>query len=128
MIASILVIDDSPTVGSTVGWILNDYGYKIKVVSDGLSALNALHVLKPDLILLDIKLPHVDGIELCKMIRQKMAYSSVPIVMLSGLSSESDIERARQAGANNYIVKPVDDKKLLGIVQQELTKATLANQ
>ena len=124
MTANILVVDDSPTVGNTVGWILSDCGYCVKVASDGLSALNALQTYKPDLILLDIKLPHVEGIELCKMIRERTVYSSVPIVMLSGLSAQTAIERAQQAGANNYIVKPVNDEKLIATIQQELAQAT----
>ncbi|MBN1311203.1 MAG: response regulator [Anaerolineae bacterium] len=125
MTTNILVVDDSPTVGSTVGWILSDCGYSVKVAVDGLSALNALQTYKPDLILLDIKLPHVDGIELCKMIRERTVYSSTPIVMLSGLSAQTAIERAQQAGANNYIVKPVSDEKLIAIIQQELAQATM---
>jgi DNA-binding response OmpR family regulator len=125
MTANILVVDDSPTVGNTVGWILSDRGYSVKVASDGLSALNALQTYKPDLILLDIKLPHVDGIELCKMIRERAVYSAVPIVMLSGLSAQTAIERAQQAGANNYIVKPVNDERLIAIIQQELAQTTM---
>ncbi|MBN1429422.1 MAG: response regulator [Anaerolineae bacterium] len=120
MTTNILVIDDSPTVGNTVGWILTDYGYSVKVASDGLSALNALQTYKPDLILLDIKLPHVDGIELCKMIRDQTAYAATPIIMLSGISAQATIDRAQEAGANNYIVKPVRDEKLITVIQQEL--------
>ncbi len=87
---------------------------------DGLSALGTIHIFKPDLLLLDIKLPHVDGIKLCEMLRNHTAYASLPIVMLSGLSSQVDIDRALAAGANGYIVKPVNDKTLLAIIQQEL--------
>lgn len=122
MLAKILVIDDSPTVSSTVGWILSDYGYEVRVAPDGLSALSTIHVFKPDLLLLDVKLPHVDGIKLCEMLRSHADYASLPIIMLSGLSSEIDIDRALKAGANNYVVKPVNDDKLIAMIQQVLAK------
>jgi DNA-binding response OmpR family regulator len=118
--AKILVIDDSPTVSNTVGWILNDFGYEVRMAPDGLSALSTIHIFKPDLLLLDVKLPHVDGIKLCEMLRNHAAYVSLPIVMLSGLSSQKDIDRALAAGANSYVVKPVNDEKLLAIIRQEL--------
>ncbi len=120
MTARILVIDDSPTVSNTVGWILNDCGYEVRMAPDGLSALSTIHMFKPDLLLLDVRLPHVDGIKLCEMLRSHAAYASLPIVMLSGLSSQADIDRALAAGANSYVVKPVNDEKLIAIIQQEL--------
>lgn len=122
MSTKILVIDDSPTVSNTVGWILNDFGYEVRMARDGLSALSTIHIFKPDLILLDVKLPHVDGIKLCEMLRNHAAYASLPIVMLSGLSSQADIDRALAAGANSYVVKPVNDDKLIAVIQEELAK------
>jgi DNA-binding response OmpR family regulator len=122
MAARILVIDDSPTVSKTVGWMLSDYGYEIRMAPDGLSALSTIHVFKPDLLLLDVRLPHVDGIKLCEMLRSHAAYASLPIIMLSGVSSQADIDRALKAGANSYVVKPVKDDKLIAIIRQELAK------
>ncbi len=124
MAAKILVIDDSPTVSNTVGWILNDFGFEVRMAPDGLSALSTIHIFKPDLLLLDVKLPHVDGIKLCEMLRNHAAYVSLPIVMLSGLSSQVDIDRALAAGANSYVVKPVNDEKLIAIIQQELANVS----
>lgn len=124
MAAKILVIDDSPTVSNTVGWILNDFGYEVRMAPDGLSALSTIHIFKPDLLLLDVKLPHVDGIKLCEMLRNHAAYASLPIVMLSGLSSQKDIDRALAAGANSYVVKPVNDEKLIAIIRQELENSS----
>lgn len=122
MATRILVVDDSPTVKSTVGWLLSDYGYEVRMAPDGLSALSTIHVFKPDLILLDVKLPHVDGIKLCEMLRNHAAYASLPIIMLSGLSSQTDIDRALKAGANNYVVKPVEDDKLIAMIRRELAR------
>lgn len=124
MTAKILIIDDSPTVSNTVGWILNDFGYEVRIAPDGLSALSTIHIFKPDLLLLDVKLPHVDGIKLCEMLRNHAAYTSLSIVMLSGLSSQKDIDRALAAGANSYVVKPVNDEKLIAIIRQELANSS----
>lgn len=120
--AFILVVDDSPTVGSTVQWILHSKGYRVQVVHDGLAALNALSLEVPDLILLDIQLPSIDGVKLCGMIRTNSRLAKVPIVMLSGFSSEDSIQRAYKAGANDYMIKPVNDEILLRVVNQQLVQ------
>ncbi len=119
--ARILVVDDSPTIGTTVAWALGDSNYAVEIVQDGLSVLNVMRSFKPDLVLLDIKLPHVDGFQLCEMLRTRLAYEA-PIVMLSGLSSEKDIQRALDAGADDYLVKPVSDDKLLKTIARQLEK------
>jgi CheY-like chemotaxis protein len=118
--ADILVIDDSPTVSITLEWMLRGYGHRVHIARDGLSALNALYAHRPDLILLDIRMPHIDGIELCLMIRSSASYAHLPIIMLSGLSHARDIQRAIDAGANEYLVKPVDDKTLIAVIDRHL--------
>ncbi|NDJ79005.1 MAG: response regulator [Chloroflexi bacterium] len=118
--AEILIVDDSPTVGSTVQWILHNQGHSVQVVRDGLAALSALAGCIPDLILLDIRLPHVDGVKLCEMIRNHSRLAHVPIVMLSGLSNEESIQGAYAAGANDYMVKPINDAVLLGVINEQL--------
>lgn len=121
--AKILIIDDSPTIGLTVAWALSSHGYQVEVAKDGLSALSALRRFDPDLVLLDIKLPNLNGFQLCEMLRRKCEYASMPIIMLSGLSSKTDIQRARKAGCDDYLVKPVSDEKLLMAVEQQLVAA-----
>lgn len=118
--AKILVVDDSPTVSSTLEWILCNQRHRVSIARDGLTALNALRSFKPDLVLLDIRLPHVDGIQLCKLIRADARYAALPIIMLSGLSNPTDIQRALDAGANDYIVKPINDDDLLGAIDRQL--------
>ncbi len=120
---SILVVDDSPTVGSTVEWILRDHGYSVCVARDGLAALNALRTFNPDLLLLDIRLPNVNGVQLCKMLRSNIRYAELPIIMLSGLSDQGIIQQAFEAGADDYLVKPIDDQKLIHAVSKQLAKA-----
>ena len=120
MSARILVIDDSPTISHTVEWLLAHNGYAVLVANDGLSALHSVQSFNPELILLDIRLPHVDGYQICELIRGKSEFAKVPIVMLSGLSKECDMERAMEAGADAYLAKPVDDEQLLTVVANHL--------
>jgi DNA-binding response OmpR family regulator len=121
--AVILVVDDSPTVSSMVEGILFRHGYTVRVAGDGLVALSALRVFKPDLVLLDIRMPHIDGFQLCQVIRRFARYATLPIVMLSALSDQADIQQATLAGADDYLVKPVDEDKLVKTIERHLAKA-----
>jgi DNA-binding response OmpR family regulator len=123
---TILVVDDSPTVGSTVEWMLRTYGFTVRIARDGISALSALRTYTPDLILLDIRMPHVDGIQVCKLIRNDPTYDTVPVVMLSGLTDQGAISQALSAGANDYITKPVNDATLVMVIEQQLSMANIA--
>lgn len=114
---TVLVIDDSPTVGCTVEWALRDYGYTVHIAQNGLAALSELRSIQPNLILLDIRMPHIDGVQLCTMLRQNPDFDDIPIVMLSGLSTETDINRALDAGADDFLVKPVDDQALVDVIE-----------
>lgn len=122
MTAKILVIDDSPTVSSTVGWLLSHHGYNVRVARDALEALSVLASFEPDLIVLDIRMPNVDGIQLCQMFREDDRYASIPIVALSALSTALDIQRALDAGCNDYIVKPLQDDKLIAVIEDQLAR------
>jgi len=125
--AKILVVDDSPTVGSTVEWLLSDLGYRVRVAPDGLSALAAIRTFDPDLVLLDVRLPHMDGVQLCEMLRRDARYASLPIVMLSGISAKADIQRALESGADGYIIKPINDPELTRIIEEHLAKTPSAS-
>jgi len=110
----------------TTAWILTHHGYQVEVAKDGLSALSALHTFSPDLVLLDIRLPHLDGYRLCKMLRSKTEYKEIPIIMVSGVSSVEGIQRAVDAGANLYLPKPVNDEELLAAIKEQLAKTELS--
>ncbi|NDJ79004.1 MAG: response regulator [Chloroflexi bacterium] len=125
MMAVILVVEDSLTVSTAVQGMLCKHGYTVRVAGDGLVALSALRTFQPDLVLLDIRLPHVDGYQLCHVIRRQSKYQHLPIVMLSGLSGADDMQRALEAGADDYLVKPVDEKILLATVEMHLVQAEI---
>jgi twitching motility two-component system response regulator PilG len=121
----VLVVDDSPTVRKIVQLTLQRENIYVVTASDGLSALAAVADAQPDLILLDIMLPRMDGYKICNIVRKNMAYRDVPIIMLSGKDTVFDKMKGKLVGANDYITKPFDSNDLVRIVKRHLdTPAT----
>jgi len=116
----ILVVDDSPTILSTVGWLLRNEGYDVRVAPDGFTALSIIKNYLPDLIILDIQLEHIDGFELCALIRRDKNFTKTPIVMLSSYTEQKYIDHAYDMGATGYITKPASDSDLLTTVKKAL--------
>jgi twitching motility two-component system response regulator PilG len=115
---SILVVDDSPTVRKLVTLALEKQGYKVVAVADGYQAADALRQRVPNLVLLDIMMPGVDGYQVCKMIKGNRDTAAVPVVMLSGKDGFFDKIRGRLAGSTDYLTKPFEPAKLLHVVQK----------
>ncbi|MBV8196295.1 MAG: response regulator [Candidatus Dormibacteraeota bacterium] len=101
----ILVVDDDPRLLHIVEMYLNIEGFDVDIAEDGETGLTKLEPV-PDLVILDIMMPGMDGIEVCRRIRDGGPTSRVPVVMFSALSGDDDMERARQAGATHMITKP----------------------
>ena len=99
----VMVVDDDQDLAEMLGIVLNDAGIDVDLVSRGDEALDAFREKAPDLILLDLMLPGIDGVEVCKLIR---AHSMVPIIMLTAKGDTEDVVRGLEAGADDYIVKP----------------------
>ena len=103
---SILIVDDDPRLLHIVAMYLGIEGYDVSTAENGEDGLAQVEARAPDLVILDIMMPGMDGIETCKRIRGNTPTAEIPIVMFSALSSDDDIERARLAGANHLITKP----------------------
>ncbi|MEY4232418.1 MAG: hypothetical protein RL144_618 [Actinomycetota bacterium] len=99
----VMVVDDDHDLAEMLGIVLNDAGIDVDLVSRGDEALDAFRKKTPDLILLDVMLPGIDGVEVCKLIR---AQSMVPIIMLTAKGETEDVVRGLEAGADDYMVKP----------------------
>ena len=117
----ILVVDDSPTVCKIVKVTLTKMGCRVVMAEDGLEALAKIEDEKPDLILLDIMMPHLDGYQVCTLIKRKPHYKHVPVVMLSGKDGFFDKVRGRLAGSTGYITKPFQPNELTETVEKHLT-------
>ena len=113
----ILVVDDDPALSEMIEIVLGDEGYETEVCSDGAEALALFRRTAPDLVLLDLMLPGVDGIEVCRRIR---AESGVPIVMLTAKSETGDIVAGLEVGADDYVPKPFKPAELVARVKARL--------
>ena len=117
----VLVVDDSPTVRKIVQLTLQRAHMQVLTAADGLSALAAVADASPDLILLDIMLPRMDGYNICQVIRKNLAYRDLPIIMLSGKDGIFDKMRGKLAGSSDYITKPFDSGDLVQTVKRYLS-------
>jgi twitching motility two-component system response regulator PilG len=120
----ILVVDDSPTIQKVVSVTLEAHGHEVVTASDGMEALSKLRTLKPDLVLLDITMPHMDGYQLCRIMRSNDITRNVPIVMLSGKDGLFDKMRGRMAGAASYITKPFAPSTLPPLIDKYCKRAS----
>lgn len=116
----VLVVDDSPTVRKIVQLTLQRERIRVVTAGDGLSALAAVSDEEPDLILLDVMLPRMDGYNICQVIRKNMAYRDTPIIMLSGKDGLFDKMRGKLAGSTEYITKPFDSAELVQTIKRYL--------
>jgi two-component system KDP operon response regulator KdpE len=123
--ARILVVDDEPNILSTLAPLLRSHGYDVTTAADGRAALDALAAEHLDLMVLDLGLPDMDGVNVCLAAR---ARSSLPIVVLSARGREADKVRALDAGADDYVTKPFGSDELLARIRAALrrTDATAA--
>jgi two-component system, chemotaxis family, chemotaxis protein CheY len=115
---TILTVDDSMSVRKFIALALKSGGYRVISAVDGMDALEILPKEKVDLVITDLNMPNVDGFELVRTIRENSSYGNLPIIILSSLADTQYIERGMQAGANSYIVKPFNMKK----IQYEVSK------
>jgi two-component system KDP operon response regulator KdpE len=118
--ATILVVDDEPQIRRVMRATLTSHGYTIVEARDGKEALEKFRSERPELIILDMNMPVMDGLQACREIRST---SSVPIIMLTVLSAEKDKVRALDAGADDYVVKPFGIQELLARIRAALRRS-----
>ncbi len=120
MAARILVVDDDTALAEMLGIVLRGEGFEPAFSVDGSAALEDFRSVRPDLVLLDLMLPGMDGIEVCGLLR---AESGVPIIMLTAKSDTLDIVRGLESGADDYVVKPFNPKELVARIRTRLRPA-----
>jgi DNA-binding response OmpR family regulator len=122
MSETILVVEDEPSLQETLVYNLKNEGYHVEAVGDGLVALDSARRLKPDLIVLDLMLPGIDGFEVCRILRKEM---TTPILMLTARDGEIDRVVGLEVGADDYLTKPFSMRELLARVKAQLRRARL---
>jgi DNA-binding response OmpR family regulator len=115
-VPKILVVDDDPAGQRLIKYMLSPEGYEVVTASNGISGLQMATQQSPDLVILDIMLPGLDGFEVCRRLREGSNTGNISIVMLSGKAQESDRDTGLKMGADAYLIKPVDRQELLETV------------
>jgi DNA-binding response OmpR family regulator len=119
---TILVVEDEPALRDTLTYNLKKDGFTVEAVGDGRSALDSARTLKPDLILLDIMLPELDGFEVARILRKEM---STPILMLTARDDEIDRVVGLEVGADDYLTKPFSMRELMARVKAQLRRTRI---
>jgi DNA-binding response OmpR family regulator len=116
----ILIADDEPAIALSLEFLLGNGGYETQVARDGDEALRFAKTFLPDLVVLDLMLPRLSGLEVCRMLRADSQHRQVKVLMLTARGSASDLERGETAGADGYQVKPFSTQDLLAQVRAML--------
>ena len=122
MTEKILVVEDEPSLQETLAYNLKKEGYIVEAVGDGLVALESARKLSPDLIVLDLMLPGIDGFEVCRILRKEM---NTPILMLTARDEEIDRVVGLEVGADDYLTKPFSMRELVARVKAQLRRTRL---
>ncbi len=127
----ILVVDDEEDLLELVHYNLGNYGYKVDCVTSGEDALEKIRSIPPDLILLDLMLPGIDGLDVCRIVKNDSKTSHIPVIMLTARGEEADIVTGLELGADDYITKPFSPRVLIARIKsvlrrgREIDKATV---
>jgi DNA-binding response OmpR family regulator len=121
----ILVVDDDPTVAEVVARYLLRAGHTVERATDGRAALEQAAARRPDLVVLDLMLPEIDGLEVCRRLRADPAARSVPVVMLTAKGDEQDRITGLELGADDYVTKPFSPRELVLRIQSVLRRSSV---
>jgi len=121
--ADVLIVEDEPDIRHLIAHHLEREGYRCREVSNGAEALRAVRSAVPDLVVLDLMLPEIDGLEVCRRLRSDAATGSLPIIMLTAKSEEIERIVGLELGADDYIAKPFSPKELVARVRAVLRRA-----
>jgi DNA-binding response OmpR family regulator len=116
----ILIVDDEPSIVVPIQFLMEQQGYSVLVAENGEDALDVIYKYKPDLILLDIMLPRIDGYEVCEIVRLDPEYRNIKIIFLTAKGREVEIAKGLALGANAYVTKPFSNTELVAKVKELL--------
>lgn len=120
MAKKILITEDSPTVLEILKSVLEEEGYEVNAAADGQQALNLAKAERPDLIILDLMLPKIDGYKVCRMLKFDEKYKDIPIIMLTARTNETDEKLGKEVGADAYIRKPFEPEAVIDEIKKLL--------
>jgi DNA-binding response OmpR family regulator len=118
--SKILIVDDEPAIVMSLEYLLRKKKFDVMIARNGSEALAAINTTPPDLILLDIMMPDVDGYEICEYVKNSPTLRHIKVIFVSAKSKSTDIEKGYQLGADMYIVKPFSNKELVDSIHKLL--------
>lgn len=118
----ILIVEDEESLLKLESILLTSKGFEVKGVSNGRAALEEIQKSQPDLVLLDIMLPEMDGFEVCKKIKEDPQTRDIPVIMLTAKKTREDMEKGKEVGADCYITKPFKSAMVIETIQRYLSK------
>jgi DNA-binding response OmpR family regulator len=126
MNCSVLIVDDEYEIRQLLAMMLTMMGYQSFMAHDGLDALEKIPECQPDILILDVMMPRMDGLTLCRRLRETAETAALPIIMLSGKAHQEAIREGLQAGANRYLVKPTGLDELTRNINEVLAEAAVS--
>ena len=126
--ASILLVEDEPDLLELLGYNLRREGYDVRTAATGEEGLKLAMADPPDLVLLDLMLPRMDGLEVCRTLKSREATRDVPVIMLTAKGEESDVVRGLEMGADDYVAKPFSPRVLLARIAAVLRRTAAAGE
>jgi DNA-binding response OmpR family regulator len=123
MTKKVLIVDDEPNIVTALEYLLAQSGYQVKVAQNGEAGLELVGSFAPDLVLLDVMMPRVNGYEVCRRIRERPEWQHVKIVMLSARGREVEVSKGLSLGADLYVVKPFSNTELVAQISALLAGA-----
>ena len=120
--SAVLIADDDPDIRDLVAFKLEQAGFAVTAVDNGLAALSAARERPPDLVVLDVMMPGLSGIDVCRQLRAEPATATLPIILLTARAQEGDVEVGFGAGADDYVVKPFSPRELVSRVEAALAR------
>lgn len=127
MAKSVLIVDDESYIVKSLSFVMKNAGFEAFSAGDGEEALQKLDEMVPDLVILDVMMPKLDGFEVCKAIRGNPAWSSIKIIMLTAKGRDSEREKGLALGADDYLTKPFSTRDILKRVQEMMNEERKAS-
>ncbi|MEZ5537802.1 MAG: response regulator [Thiolinea sp.] len=121
MSKTVLIADDEPNILISLEYLMKREGYRVVVARDGQEALQAIRHESPDLVLLDVMMPHKTGFDVCQEVRADAGLQNMLIIMLTAKGRDTDIAKGKALGANDYVIKPFSTRELVQKVHDMLT-------
>ncbi len=127
MSQSVLIVDDESYIVTSLSYVMKNAGFEVDSAGDGEEALEKVKAKAPDLVILDIMMPKLDGFEVCKQIRANPDWNSVRIIMLTAKGRDSEREKGLELGADDYLTKPFSTRDILQRAKDMLAAARVAS-